>query len=143
MRWFLSCLVLCVFIASIGGGDGRAEKPAGLAAFMRLKLAHSQKMLEGIAVEDFRLIEKSAQDLGLLSHEEAWQVFETPEYLRHGEEFRRSIDTIRKAAAEKNVDGAALGYVGMTLNCVNCHKYVRDVRMAEVPRLERPAVSGE
>jgi hypothetical protein len=138
----LSCLVLGVLIVAIGGG-GRAEKPADTATFMRMKLAHSQKMLEGIAVEDFRLIEKSAQDLRLLSHEESWQVFQTPDYLRHSEEFRRSVETIRKAAAEKNVDGAALGYVGMTLNCVNCHKYVRDVRMANGPSFDMPAQSGE
>jgi hypothetical protein len=125
----LTCLVIGVFIAAAAGGV-RAEKPTDVAAFMRLKLAHSQKLLEGIAVEDFKLIEKSAQDLSLLSREENWQVFETPEYLRHSEEFRRSVESIREAAAKKNVDAAALGYVGMTLNCVNCHKYVRDVRMA-------------
>jgi hypothetical protein len=142
MRSF-SCLVLGVFLVASCGGDGRAEKPSDEVAFMRLKLAHSQKLLEGIAVEDYRLIEKSAQDLSLLSHEEAWQVFETPEYLRHSEEFRRSVETIRKAGADKKIDAAALGYVGMTLNCVNCHKYVRDERMAAVPGLNFQPAAGE
>ena len=27
-----------------------------------------------------------------------------------------------------DIDGAALAYIQMTLNCVTCHKYVRDVR---------------
>jgi hypothetical protein len=133
----------CVAALLIVGGDIHANKPGDDAAFMRLKLAHSQKLLEGIALEDFATIEKSAQKLSLLSHEENWQVFQTPEYMRHGEEFRRSVESIRNAAANKNIDGTALGYVGMTLNCVNCHKYVRDVRMAGVPSLGGQAVVGE
>jgi len=139
-RCLIGSLVLAALL--IGGHGVRAEKPADVATFMRLKLAHSQKMLEGIALEDFRLIEKSAQDLSLLSREENWQVFQTPEYLRHSEEFRRAAESVRQAAANKNVDGAALGYVGMTLSCVSCHKYVRDVRMAGTPS-PAPAVGGE
>ena len=133
----------CAAALSVGGGDIHADKPGDVAAFMRLKLAHSQKILEGIALEDFATIEKSAQNLSMLSHEENWQVFQTPEYLRHSEEFRRNVESIRNAAAKKNIDGAALGYVGVTLNCVNCHKYVRDVRMAGMPSLDGRAVSGE
>jgi cytochrome c556 len=132
---------VALMILSIGGGV-RADKPADVATFMRLKLAHSQKLLEGIALEDFKLIEKSAQDLSLLSREENWQVFQTPDYLRHSEEFRRAAESVREAAAKKNVDGAALGYVGLTLSCVNCHKYVRDVRMAgTIPG--QPSAAGE
>jgi hypothetical protein len=139
----VGCFVLCVLFSAIGGDECRAEKPTDVAAFMRLKLQHSQKLLEGIALEDFASIEKSAQQLSLLSHEENWRVFTTPEYLRHSEEFRRAVETVREAATKKNVDGAALGYVGMTLNCVQCHKYVRDVRMAHGPGFDAPAVSGE
>ena len=97
---------------------------------MRLKLAHSQRLLEGIVLEDYKLIEKSAQDLSLLSHDEMWQVFQTPEYAQQSLEFRRAADEVAAAAHKRNIDGAALSYVGMTLKCVNCHKHVRDVRMA-------------
>jgi hypothetical protein len=136
----ISC---CVAALSAGGGDIHADKPGDVAAFMRLKLSHSQKLLEGIALEDFATIEKSAQNLSSLSRDEEWQVFPTPEYLRHSEEFRRAVDTVRDAAGKKNVDAAALGYVGVTLSCVNCHKYVRNVRMAGIPGLDGRAVSGE
>src|SRR4051812_28119139 len=124
-------LSACLMSLMIGGETARAGKPADVATFMQLKLKGAQKLLEGIALEDYALIEKNAQDLSLLSREESWQVFQTPEFLRHSEEFRRALETVREAAAKKNVDGAALGYVGMTLTCVNCHKYVRDVRMAQ------------
>ena len=36
-------------------------------------------------------------------------------------------------AAKKNLEGAAVKYVELTLNCVNCHKYVRADRVSERP----------
>ena len=29
-------------------------------------------------------------------------------------------------AKAKNLDGATLAYVRLTMNCIECHKYVRD-----------------
>jgi hypothetical protein len=98
--------------------------------FMKAKLLHSQKVLEGLATEDFTMIAKHSQDLSLLSQAAAWQVLQTPEYKLHSTEFRRSADALTKAADAKNLDGAALAYVDVTLKCISCHKYVRGVRMA-------------
>ena len=39
---------------------------------------------------------------------------------------------MQKAKA-KSVDGAALGYVDMTLACVRCHQYTRETRMTRNP----------
>ena len=111
---------------------GDAQEPDMVAVFMRAKLEHSKKVLEGLAVEDFDLIAKNAQKLSLLSLAEDWQVLETPEYAQHSMEFRRSADALTEAARKKNLDGAALQYVDVTLKCVNCHKYVRKVKMAKL-----------
>jgi hypothetical protein len=105
-----------------------AAKPNELSAFMQLKLEHSQKVLEGIVLEDFGMIAKHAQQLALLTQEENWQVLQTREYRRHSDDFARIAERLKEAAQEKNVDGAALDYVQLTLNCVECHKHVRDQR---------------
>lgn len=105
-------------------------RPNDVAAFMRLKLSHSQKVLEGVALEDFELIAKNAQQMGLLAQDENWQVFQTPEYRHHSADFQRIAADLTKAAQNKNLDGAALAYVQLTMSCVNCHKYTRGVRMA-------------
>jgi cytochrome c556 len=121
---------------------GRPAPPNDVDEFMRLKLTHSQKVLEGLALEDFAMIAKNAQDISLLSQAASWQVLQTPEYLEHSGEFRRSADALTRAAQEKNLDGAALAYVAMTMKCVSCHKYVRGVRMARLePLPRRPATS--
>jgi len=47
-------------------------------------------------------------------------------------DFRRAAETMIQQAKAKNTDGIALAYVDMTLSCVRCHKYVREVRMASL-----------
>ncbi len=109
-----------------------------VALFMQAKLEHSEKVLEGLALEDYDLIVKHSEDISLLSLASNWQVLQTPEYLHQSAEFRKLTDDLTKAAKEKNLDGAALAYVGMTMKCVSCHKYVRGVRMANTkPALPR------
>jgi len=125
-------LFIMAVLALVGFGSvARTEQPNQVAEFMKLKLKHSQLVLEGIVLEDFALIEKNAQSLSLLSEAATWRVLQTPEYLQHSGEFRRAANAITNAAREKNIDGAALAYMEMTMKCVNCHKYVRNVRMAD------------
>ena len=98
--------------------------------FMRKKLVHSQKVLEGITTDDLETVAKHSQDLSLLSQAATWQVLQTPEYLQHSIEFRRAADALTEAAKKRNADGAALAYLDVTMKCVTCHKYVRGVRTA-------------
>lgn len=121
-------LVAAVVLSSVVVPAVFAETPDQTRAFMRLKLIHAQSVLEGLAVEDYEKIAKGAQALVLASHESNWKVFQTPEYNRHSEDFRRIADSLGKHAKEKNLDAAALDYVLLTTNCVQCHKYVRAER---------------
>ena len=61
-----------------------------------------------------------------LSMESGWNVQTTPAYLKLSSEFRDSAERLRKAAEKKNIDGSTLAYFEVTLNCVRCHKYIRD-----------------
>ena len=100
--------------------------PDQVAVFMRAKLAHSQDVLEGLATADFDLIERVAQELSLASLDSSWQVLQTDDYVRQSAEFRRPCDSLRAAAQQKNLDGATVAWMDVTLKCVQCHKYVRD-----------------
>lgn len=94
--------------------------------FMRQKLDASRNIVKGLSVEDFDLISKSGQDLMLFSHDADWNVFQTQDYLELSREFRGSAQRLRDSANQKNLDGATLAYFEVTLNCVRCHKYVRN-----------------
>jgi len=116
--------------AMLHAQDREVERAAKTAAFMRLKLVHSQMILEGITLEDYEKISKGAQELILLSHESNWNVVQSPAYNEHSVDFRRAANSLLKHAREKKVDAAALDYMVLTANCVQCHKYLREERKA-------------
>lgn len=124
--------IVVLAVAAVTGSrptaDEATTRPDQVAVFMRAKLAHSQNVLEGLAVEDYGLIDKGAQELSLASEDASWQVLQTEDYARQSADFRRSCDSLRKAAKSHNLDGAALAWMEVTMKCVQCHKYVRDVR---------------
>jgi hypothetical protein len=105
---------------------------------MRKKLEHAQKVLEGVAVNNFEMIERYADELIILSKRAEWRVLQTPEYTRQSDEFRRNAATLIKAAKDKNTDAAALGYVQMTMSCVSCHKYIRETRVGLLDGVRGP-----
>lgn len=122
----ISAVILCV----IGAGTlvyGFQDQPVQKDSkkFMQRKLDSSVAIVKGLAVEDFDLISKSGQDLLLLSHEADWNVYQTQDYLAMSRDFRGSAQRLRDTANAKNLDGATLAYFEVTLNCVRCHKYVR------------------
>jgi len=121
-------LAAATILYSPAASHGQADEE--LAPFMRAKLQHMQKATEGLALEDFELISKSAQEMALISQASNWQVMQTAEYRRQSTEFRRSAEALKIAAEKKNLDGAVLAYVDVTMKCVQCHKYVRSVRAA-------------
>jgi hypothetical protein len=131
LRFVLVFALAALALGWLGHGVSAVEQPKD--NLMKQKLVHSQQLLEGIALADFAKIEKNADDLISLSHKAAWRVLQTPDYTRYSDEFRRGCDGIIKMAKQKNIDGASLAYVQVTLTCVNCHKHVREVRMASVP----------
>ena len=97
-----------------------------LKPFMQRKLDHAKGVLEGLAMEDFELIAREAQALSLLSLESNWNVLTTEEYIQQSSDFRRAVNVITEAAREKDVHRAALGYVNLTVRCVECHSYLRN-----------------
>jgi hypothetical protein len=74
-----------------------------VAVFMRAKLDHSKNVLEGLALADFDLVARGAQELSLASQESSWQVLQTEDYARLSGEFRRACDGLRSAAKAENL----------------------------------------
>lgn len=95
-------------------------------SFMQLKLDHAKGILEGLATEDFEQIAKGSQALAALSLQSSWNTLTTLAYLDHSSDFRRALNVISKAAHEENLDRAALAYVNMTVQCIECHRYLRE-----------------
>jgi hypothetical protein len=127
---------VCVGLIGLAAGAlwlsmTRAEQAAqgrSRREFMRQKLEFSKEALEGLSLEQFASIERSARALKRLSEAAEWEVPTIPnatDYVAQTTEFQRSCDDMLKQAKARNIDGATLAYLKLTMSCVQCHKYVR------------------
>jgi hypothetical protein len=129
MKRAMSLLAGAALVAGLWVMQGHGEEPTRVNALMKRKLDQSQKVLAGIALNDFDQIAKHAQELIAISKEAEWKVLKTPQYEIYSNDFRRIAGDLVKHAKDKNLDAATLSYVDLTLTCVKCHKHVREVRM--------------
>jgi hypothetical protein len=132
LRCSLVITLFCSLLAVSGHGqETKKDKDRDkVSDLMQKKLKHSQKILEGVAVGDFKKIADSADELVLISRDAEWKVKKTPRYELFSNQFRDNAEDLIKKAKDKNLDGAALAYVDLTLTCVRCHKYVREEKDA-------------
>ena len=123
-------LVMLASVAVVLAAAGAEQRPTSRAEFMRMKLEYSKRVLEGLTLENFDTISQNAKTLKRLSEAAEWEVPTIPnatEYVAFTSEFQRCSDELIQKAKDKNIDGATLAYLRLTMNCVNCHKYVRQV----------------
>lgn len=131
-RGSIVALAMALAVGSWSLADDPAGKPkeAPIKRFMRAKLVHSQKALEGLVTDDYELVARSAAQLQAMSKAEEWAVIEGPIYAQHSAEFRRAAEQLEKVAKENKADAAALAYMSVTMSCLNCHEFVRGTRIA-------------
>jgi cytochrome c556 len=124
-------LALAIAVGAVVRGAQEGEqRTRSRSEFMRMKLEYSKKVLEGLTLEDYAGISKNAKALKRLSEAAEWEVPTIPnagDYIVFTSEFQRLADEMDRKAKDKNIDGATLAYLRLTMNCVNCHKYVRQV----------------
>jgi hypothetical protein len=126
-RIVLGLVGIALFAAALAAQEG-VQRPRSRAEFMRMKLEYSKKVLEGLTLEDYETISKNAKALRRLSAAAEWEVptiLNATDYVVFTTEFQRLADEMERKAKDKNIDGATLAYLRLTMNCVTCHKYVR------------------
>ncbi len=102
-----------------------------LARFMREKMDAQHDIMEGLLMEDGKLIHKAARKLKAMSDTERWRVSNDIMYRNHSDDFRNAVDKLIVASQGNSIDRAALSWFDVTLSCIDCHRYVRTVLIAE------------
>ena len=93
--------------------------------WMKKKLDYSQNILAGITAEDFDKIADNARAMKGLGKFEAFVRSRNAAYTRQLQAFDDINDEIIRQADNDNVEGVALAFTQLTVNCVNCHKVLR------------------
>ena len=106
-----------------------------VAVFMRAKLASSQSVLEGLVTEKFDLVVSGGQRMIVMSRAAEWNAGEGDVYRRDTARFVDAAEELIKHAKAKNIEGATLSYLQLTMSCVDCHKHVRATRLAAGGRI--------
>jgi len=131
-----------VFLLALEGQAPAPSQTLGnkVEKLMKAKLQHSQKLLEGIAIGDFKKITVSAEELIQLTRTEEWLMHKTPRYEMHSNEFQRAAETLIRKAKDKNIDGTTLAFFEMTMSCVRCHQHVREIRDARLQNVPQHGI---
>jgi hypothetical protein len=94
---------------------------------MRAKLASSQKVVEGLMVQDLALVRTGALELKKICEATEWHAKEDQVYAHYRAELQRTAKKLAKLAQNDDLDGATYTYMHSVTTCMSCHAYCRDV----------------
>lgn len=124
----LFALSLMMMLLSSSGAA--SPRTAATARVMRDKLLHAQLLLQAITTSDYALLERESQALSRATNELGCMVLKTPEYRRQSDTFLRATEDLVTAAKQRDLDLAAMHYMSLTMSCYQCHRYVKNSRIA-------------
>jgi hypothetical protein len=110
-------------IAVIYAGDEPKDDEPSI--WMKQKLAYSQRILNGLATEDYEMIAENATAMKGLSRIEGFVRSKTEGYRTQLKTFEFATSELIRNSEQENLDGATLAFTQMTISCVNCHKEIR------------------
>jgi hypothetical protein len=125
MKWFGAMAL--VSLASLPSAS--SQGPA-LDRLMAKKLVCAQKILEAVVTSRWADLEAQTKALEALTRDPAWLVLNAPEYARHSNHFVEATRTLHDAAAKRDLEETPQAYIGLTLSCVQCHRYLARSRIA-------------
>jgi hypothetical protein len=123
-----SLALTCVLVMSVTANGSQGPE---LKRVMREKLAHAQKILEAVVTSDWPSLETHTRELEQLTKDPRWMVLNYPEYARHSAAFVQAVQALHTAAAQRDLEKSPKAYVTVTLQCVECHRYLARARIAQ------------
>jgi len=123
-------LALLVLFAAVGLA-ARPNQGPPLNNVMREILGHTQKILLAVVTNDWVGLETHSRELERLTRDYRWTVLKYPEYARHSTAFIRAIQDLHLAAAQRDLEQTPKAYIAVTLQCVECHRYLARERLAQ------------
>lgn len=140
MRQYHRCVAVALVLAlSAAFGIGAAQKgdPESpyekaerqrkvLAPAMAKKLGHAHQIMTSLALEDFSRMSIDAAELKKIGEATLMKISPSQEYIKFAAEFSAIAEELGRRARAHDLNGATLSYIRLTMNCVECHKYVRD-----------------
>ena len=106
------------------------ERTADLQKFMRKKLDASNRILEGLTTENSELVKSGADELATMSEAAQWRVSKDVMYRQFSDDFQRATQALGDSAKAADLDKALVRWMDVTMQCIDCHRFVRDKLIA-------------
>jgi cytochrome c556 len=121
-RLAIECVLLAASVVS-------AQTPrTGLV--MREKLGHAEKILEALTTSNQTLLVSESEALSRIAASPRWADLKTQELRGYTDNFLKAVADLDAAAKRRDLDAAATYYNSMTMACYQCHKHLKDMRIA-------------
>ena len=137
-----SVLASSVLILILGGvraaqGPGTRPEPRNdpgeqrkiLSRAMAKKLQPTHELITSLALEDFARLADNARTLKQIGEDTLSKASPNLTYIKYASEFVSLCEELARRAKDQDLNGATVSYVRLTINCVECHKHVRDNRI--------------
>jgi cytochrome c556 len=131
MRQTSKRIVVLVGLAVLVMTSSGSAQTVATGKVMREKLTHAQRVLEALTTSNYALLERESSALSDATKQLGWMVLKTPEYRRQSEAFVRATEDLVAAAKQRDLDLAAMHYMSLTMSCYQCHRYVKNARIAK------------
>ena len=96
------------------------------SVFMQRKLAMVNKIVEGMATDDFKMIREGGRELAKITESAAWLSDRDPFYKHYSSNYEQSVRGLIKAAESESPEKVAFAYLHVTISCTACHQHVRN-----------------
>jgi hypothetical protein len=133
----LAAVATLLVVSGLKSNGAEVRRRAETKTFMRVKMAWSQSILEGLTLEKFDVVSKNAIRMRDLTQSNQWFVVRQPDYLAATTNFQKSVDGLYLAAVDKNLGAATEAYTRVINQCVECHRLVRVEQRKNAPALQK------
>jgi cytochrome c556 len=128
MRTRLGLFALVILLA---GGVITSAQTARTGGVMRQKLGHTQKLLEALTTSNQALLARESEALSGIAASPAWNELRTPELRGYTDRFLKAVADLDAAAKRRDLDTAATSYNTLITTCYQCHRHMKDSRIAK------------
>ncbi len=116
-------------ILALSAGSSPAQT-ARTGTMMREKLGHAQKILEALTTSNRDLLVAESGALVIIAKSPRWAELRTRELGIYTDNFLKAVAELDAAARRNDLDTAATQYTAMTTACYQCHRRLKDLRIA-------------
>ena len=121
--------VLSIVILLLAAGAAPAQT-ARTGQLMREKLGHAQRVLQALTTSDYAMLDRESAALSRLAASPVWEELKTKELRIFTDNFLKAVADLAAASKRRDLDAAAVHYTTLVTACYQCHRHLKDTRVA-------------